>query len=340
MNTLKEKIHYAGRSAGLVKNLLTGGYIHCNIQLTHRCNFKCQICDFWKVEHQKEKELNLREIEIISEKLSRFGTLAVSLAGGEPTLREDLESIIGIIARHHFPIMITNGWFINNENAGRLWQAGLQEISVSLDYAVKEKHDAMRNKQGAFDRAVHALDILNRERPSKRNRVHMISVLMEDNIDEVEDMIRLARDLGITYMVNLYSFQRGKKSERLPRKEVSEHLLMLKMKYPNFVSLSSYIKGFDMAINNGGIGGCKAGKYFMNIDNYGNVARCTETTEIPVGNLLTEKPRDIKAKLLQAQRENNCAQCWTSCRGWAEQMHGPSYIKSWREFLITIQDYD
>ncbi|MGE5679736.1 MAG: radical SAM protein, partial [Bacillota bacterium] len=228
MDTLKDKFHYASRSIGLVKNLLTGGYIHCNIQLTHRCNFKCQICDFWKAEHQKEKELSLSEVEVISKKLSRFGTLAVSLAGGEPMLREDLESIIGVIARHHFPIMITNGWFIDNKNAERLWSAGLQEISVSVDYSSKEKHDAMRNKQGAFDNAVKALKILNEKRPSKKNRVHMISVLMEDNIDEVEDMIRLAKELGVTYMVNLYSFQRGRKSERLPKREVSEQLLSLK----------------------------------------------------------------------------------------------------------------
>lgn len=340
MNIIKKKVHYTFRSLGLVMNLLTGGYIHCNIQLTHRCNFRCQICDFWKVDHQKEKELSLSEIELISEKLSRFGTLAVSLAGGEPTLRTDIDIIIGIFARHHFPIMITNGWFIDNENAERLWKSGLQEISVSLDYASKEKHDTMRNKPGAFEHAVNALKILNEKRPSARNRVHMISVLMEDNIDEIEEMIRLAGDFGVTYMVNLYSFQRGKKSERLPKKDVSEHLLMLKKKYPNFVSLSSYIKGFDRAIRNGGIDGCKAGKYFMNIDNYGNAARCTETTELPVGNILHETPEEIKKKLLEAQRLNNCGQCWTSCRGWAELMHGPDHIKSWREFYTTVKDYE
>jgi len=97
--------------------------------------------------------------------------------------------------------MITNGWFINKENARALWSAGLQEISVSVDYANAARHDTMRGCAGAFEKATTALRLLHDHRPALRNRVHMISVLMDDNIEEIEKMILLAKELGVTYMV-------------------------------------------------------------------------------------------------------------------------------------------
>ncbi len=337
MNTLRESLHYAHRGLGLVANLALDRCVHCNLQVTHRCNFRCQICDFWKVKHAKERELSLREIETITDKLAEYGTLAISLAGGEPMLRDDLLEVIRIVARKHFPIMITNGWFVTRENAYALWAAGLQEISVSVDYADARKHDAMRGHRGAFERSVQALKILHESRYSQRNRVHMISVLMEDNVEDIEKLILLARTLGVTYMVNLYSYQRGKKKERSPDRLVSEHLVRLKKKYPHFVSLTSYLERMDQAIQRGGVDNCQAGRYFMNVDNYGNIARCTETTDSPVGNLLRESPENIRQELLHLQSRDRCAQCWTSCRGWAELMHGPSRLRSWKEFYTTVQ---
>jgi len=336
---IREKLHYARRAFRLVKNLVCKGYIHCNLQITDRCIFKCQICDFWKKEHKEEKELSLAEIAIISEKLSRFGTLAISLAGGEPMVREDLFHIIKIIAAYHFPIMITNGWYISDDNAYGLWESGLQEISVSVDYADPEKHDRLRGKEGAFERAVEALRLLREKRPSLRNRVHMISVLLDDNCEEIEKLLLLSKKIGVTYMVNLYSYQRGRKRERLPKEMISHHLLNLKRKYPHFVSLTSYLTRIDTAIQYGGINDCKAGRFYMNIDNYGNVARCTETTDMPVGNIIHEDAESIKNKLFNAQNTNSCAQCWTSCRGFAESMHGPNRVRAWKEFFISVKDY-
>ena len=78
----------------------------------------------------------------------------------------------------------------------------------------------------------------------------------------------------------------------------------------------------------------------MNIDNYGNVARCTETTDTPVGNLIAESPQQIRQRLLAQQTQDKCSQCWTSCRGWAELMHGPKRLRSWKEFYITVQPVD
>lgn len=184
-----------------------------------------------------------------------------------------------------------------------------------------------------------ALELLNRYRPDRRNRVHMITVLMDDNLEEIEPLIKLSRDLGVTYMVNLYSWNRGSKRPRLPEGSVTDVLLGLKARYPDFVTLTTYIEHLDRAIAEGGIGNCKTGRLLLNIDNRGNVARCTERIDEPVGNILTEDAFEIRKRLWKVQRENDCSQCWTSCRGFAESMFLPPRLRQYREFYRSVKSH-
>jgi len=337
---MRDTLHYHYRCLRLAANMLGRNLIHCNLQVTYRCNFRCRICDFWKDSYDKSHELSLEDIRLIARKLARLGTLIVSLAGGEPLIREDLCQVIRTLNQEgHFPILITNGWFVDERTARDILRAGLQEISVSVDYADPARHDAQRGHKGAWERAVHALELLNRFRPTKRNRVHMITVLMGDNLDDVEELIRLSRRLGVTYMVNLYSSNRGSKQPRPPQVPVTRRLLDLKARYPEFVTLTSYIEHLDRAIARGGIGNCQTGRLLLNIDNHGNAARCTETLDEPVGNILGEDVMSIRDRLRAVQRTRPCAQCWTSCRGFAECMYKTPRLRQLREFYVSVRPH-
>jgi MoaA/NifB/PqqE/SkfB family radical SAM enzyme len=339
-DAVAKELHYQYRSARLGLGFLTGRFIHCNLQITYRCNLKCKICDFWKPEYEGRSELSLSEIKIIGKKLSRLGTLILSLAGGEPLIREDIFDVITALNKaNHFPILITNGWFVDQTVARDILRAGLQEISVSVDYSDPARHDAMRGKKGSWARAIRALELLNRARPDARNRVHMITVLMDDNIDDVENMMKIARELGVTYMVNLYSYNRGAKKGRLPRAGVTEKLLELKRRYPEFITLTTYLEHLDQAIVEGGIGDCQTGRLLMNIDSVGNVARCTETLGEPVGNILREDIENIRRKLNERQKTSECNQCWTSCRGFAESLRKPPMFRQLREFYVSVKPH-
>ena len=338
--TLRKELHYQYRSLRLAWGFLTGRVINCNLQLSYHCNFKCQICDFWKERHDRADELSLDDIRLIGRKLNQLGTIIISLAGGEPLIREDLYDIIKILNDSgHFPILITNGWYVDQTVARDILRAGLQEISVSVDYADLAKHDAQRGQKGSWDRAIEALELFHKNRPDKRNRVHMISVLMDDNLDDIEPLIQLSREIGVTYMVNLYSWNRGTKAPRLPDRSVTEHLLELKRKYPEFINLTTYLEHFDQAIAEGGVGNCRTGRLLMNIDNYGNVARCTERLDEPVGNILTDDIFAIRRRLWNACDTQECAQCWTSCRGFAESMQMKPRMRQYREFIHSVKPH-
>jgi MoaA/NifB/PqqE/SkfB family radical SAM enzyme len=165
----------------------------------------------------------------------------------------------------------------------------------------------------------------------------MITVLMDDNLEEVEPLLQLCRDLGVTYFINLYSSGRGTKLSRAPGGNVSEKLLELKSRYPEFISLTSYVEQFDQAIGEGGIGNCHAGTLTFNIGSRGEVSRCIDTIDEPVGNILTDEVTDLRDRLQKAQKKGSCAHCWTSCRGSVESLYKPPRIRQFREFCVSVR---
>ena len=307
-------MHDAIKRIKFMSSFMRRRLMHLNLQVLYQCNFKCRICDFWKKEYSKMPKLSLAQMEVITEKLRGVGPLIVSIGGGEPLIHRDLIGIIKLLARDHFPVMICNGWYVTPEKARAMWQAGLHEISVSVDYADPKRHDEQRGKPGAFDRALRALDALHKTRTNRMQRVHMISVVMDDNLDQIEPLIKLAKDIGVTYLVTMYSSGRGKKEDIAARADISRHLLDLRRRYPNFAAIRGYLSRFSQAASEG-VDPCFAGKNLFNIDCQGNVTRCIDRLDLVAGNILTDDFPPIEQALLRQFENNDCKDCWTSCRG-------------------------
>jgi radical SAM protein with 4Fe4S-binding SPASM domain len=283
--------------------------------------------------------MSLEAVQTVARKLSYLGPQIISIGGGEPMLHHDLVRIAEVLSRDHIPVMITNGWYMTPELARALFSVGMYEVSVSIDYADPGKHDRQRGKKGAFDRAVNALRILQENRVRPFQRVHMISVVMEDNVNEIENLILLARELGVTYLVTLYSSKRGDQPLGSVHSGLSHHLLSLKEKYPEFVSLQGYLAKFSQANAEGGIAPCYAGANLMNIDSQGNVTTCIDRLEDPAGNILTGDIKVIRTTLRARQRANTCARCWTSCRGSIEtMMYGKPRMMNLRDYYGMTRD--
>jgi MoaA/NifB/PqqE/SkfB family radical SAM enzyme len=303
--------------------------VHCNLQILYECNFQCRICDFWQSPYTHAPKMTLDQIKSIEKKLNEIGPQIISIGGGEPLLHKDIIDMVNILSKNHFPVMICNGWYVTPEMAADLFSAGIYEISISVDYSDPARHDSQRGKEGAFQKAIDALKILNDHRVHPHQRVHMISVVMDDNIEEIEPLIQMCKNMGITYLVSLYSNNRGIKTARFPSDSVSDHLLALKKKYKEFVSLRGYLAEFSKAITDQGIGPCYAGKNLLNIDCRGNVTLCIDDLSGTVGNILTDDMGNIKKALLREYRNNDCKNCWTSCRGSIEAfLYGNGFLKN------------
>jgi MoaA/NifB/PqqE/SkfB family radical SAM enzyme len=258
-----------------------------------------------------------------SRKLAQMGSMFVSLAGGEPLLRPDLPQIAREVARHHLPFVTTSGWLATPELAEELFDAGLWGVSVSIDYADPQRHDKSRGVPGAFDRAVAALKYFSRARKHAWQRVNLICVLLHNNEDQIEDLIRLAAEHDAYFMVQPYGVRKTGSPRFVNQLDgISTRMLALKDRHRNFLSNRVFLSRFDQALQEG-VPGCRAGEAFFNIDSCGDIAICVEERAHAVANLYRDHPADIVRALNAHARQNTCTACWYNCRGEVEMLYHP-----------------
>jgi MoaA/NifB/PqqE/SkfB family radical SAM enzyme len=295
--------------------------VWCAWQVTYRCNFRCRFCGYWHDPMGLAPEPMVADYAAGARKLASFGTLLVSLAGGEPLLRTDLPEIVHEIGRYHFPFVTTNGWFVTPQVARDLMQAGAWGVSVSIDYADPLRHDRRRGMDGAWEQAWRAVELLSAARVHRFQRVNVIAVLMDDNIDDVEPLLAMAAKRQAYFMVQPYGrLKTGSNAYAHSDGAVAPRLLELHRRWRNFLSNPYYLGRFDQFLH-GGVPQCGAGRAFFNIDSAGDIAICVERRDRPLANLYRDIPQIIHQRLRDASRGNRCAGCWYNCRGETESLY-------------------
>lgn len=312
------------KKVNLARAWLTRRPVWCAWQVNYRCNYRCAFCHYWNDPMGDLPELSVADFAAGSRKLADLGALLISLAGGEPLIRPDIVDIVAAVAKWHFPFITTNGWFSTPELADELFAAGLWGVSVSLDYPDAERHDRRRGRPGAFERALAALEHFNAARRYKWQRVNWMSVLLDDNFDTLETMIQMAAARGAYFMVQPYGVRKTGARSFVHQGDagVSERLLALRRKYPNFLSNPYFLQKFDAALN-GGVPNCRAGTGFFSIDSSGDISVCVEERAHPVANLLRDSAAEIVQRLRNDKAARTCTACWYNCRGEIESLYDP-----------------
>ncbi|MEE8576327.1 MAG: radical SAM protein [candidate division Zixibacteria bacterium] len=81
--------------------------MNASVITTYRCNAKCHMCNIWKFPTDIEEELTPDIIAKLPGGLGR-----INLTGGEPTLREDIDELVGILYKKCQKVEIsTNGYY-------------------------------------------------------------------------------------------------------------------------------------------------------------------------------------------------------------------------------------
>ncbi|MDP2305875.1 MAG: radical SAM protein [Pseudomonadota bacterium] len=301
------------------------------VQVTNRCNMKCPFCDFWP-NGAPLQELTTDDFRRFASELATVGTFLVSIEGGEPLVRPDLPEIVAAFARAgHLPVLYTNGWFVDEARAAALSDAGVHQVGVSIDFPDAARHDAMRRTPGAFDRAVAAVERL--EATIGARRVHLMTVLMRQNQDDLEALLALSAGLGVRHQVTLLSddgFRRGKLEEASrPDARAMAVLPALARRHRHLTSFSSYLDGMPRFLAGAELPRCRAGIQSFNVDHTGNVAACIETIDAPVGNVRDTPLAALLARLVERDTGNGCQKCWTLCRGMAQAMGEGGGARDW-----------
>jgi hypothetical protein len=103
---------------------------------------------------------------------------------------------------------------------------------------------------------------------------------------------------------------------------LSSGLLALKKARPALRSSRAYLSRFDEARGTG-VGSCRAGRAFLNVDHRGRVSQCIEFTGEAhcAGELRTGSGPDAYGRLRQITEGNACRQCWSAARGEVEVLY-------------------
>jgi len=128
------------------------------------CNIKCVMCNHWRRDEYLRSFLTTDRLMKLGEELAELGTEMVSWSGGEPTLRRDLPEIIGRYRELGIAsTMVSNGTRMTEEFAGRLVQAGLEEVALSIESSDPATHDKVVGQEGAWQKLTDGVRHLRRD---------------------------------------------------------------------------------------------------------------------------------------------------------------------------------
>jgi radical SAM protein with 4Fe4S-binding SPASM domain len=154
---IKERDVYLDR---LERKMLLGGRpINGQIDLTYRCNLKCQHCFITREENKKE--LSFEEVISIINKIREAGCLWLSFSGGEVFLREDFLDIYAYARKKGFLVTIlTNGTLITENRADYLANLPPSCIDITLNGITEKVYEEVTQVKGSFEQVMQAIKLL------------------------------------------------------------------------------------------------------------------------------------------------------------------------------------
>jgi len=162
-------------------------------EVTRTCNLSCIHCRAAAQDRPYENELSTEECFRVMDRIAETAKPILILTGGEPLMRKDIFELASYGNDKGFRMtMAPNGTLVTAENARKMVESGIQRISVSLDGATAESHDAFRRMPGAFDGALRGI----RHAREAGLEFQINTTITRGNLEEVPRLLDLAVSLG------------------------------------------------------------------------------------------------------------------------------------------------
>jgi cyclic pyranopterin phosphate synthase len=168
------------------------------ISVTDRCNMRCRYCmpEAEYVWLPRESILTFEEIDRLAGIFASLGVRKIRLTGGEPLLRHDLATLVGLLGRHERieDLALTTNGILLARWAETLHRAGLRRVTVSLDTLRPERMVSFARSA----RHAEVLEGIEAARVAGFESVKLNAVLIhEHNDDEILDLLEFARERGL-----------------------------------------------------------------------------------------------------------------------------------------------
>lgn len=274
-----------------------------SIEVTKRCNARCNFCNYWKTNDRDE-------LTDFTDVVRRFDPLVVVLTGGEPMLRRDLLSIVKSIKDlpgFRYVTLLTHGGFLAERKVLDLLAAGVNQVNISMNYP-DARQDEERGIPGLFERLSNTVP---RMAAAGCRAFSLSSMLMVDNMHEAEGLIRLAHRWGVNIAFSGYNdMKNGNGSHFVPPERIHEleavcrRIIELKRELGNVLTADWFFEKLPEFYVKRDMPGCTAGRGMIHISPKGMVQPCAELPA--VGHYSQFVAKDYPGP--------NCGGCFDSCR--------------------------
>lgn len=280
-----------------------------HFEVTLRCNARCSFCDYWRT----SAATRATEASSFADAARFFNPMLVTFTGGEPLLRADLEDLVSAVARAirlKYIMLITHGAMLTPERARSLWQAGVNQFNVSLDY-LDGRHDGARGIPGLTRKL---FDTLPRLRALGIDNVRFNTVIRNDNLDQIRPIVDRAAELGCGVNLSVYTDAKNGNREflidegHLAQLDALVHeLLAFKRRRRGVITNSDYyLEQLPRYVRGEMREPCQSGIRTIHVDPTGHVKRCPDF------------PTDFHWRDYRAYQPIDCNACYYACRGEAQ----------------------
>ncbi|MBN1781019.1 radical SAM protein [bacterium] len=310
---------------GLMLAKLTGGRFYIRFHITHRCNYQCRMCD--QRNQHMDRELDLTEIRRVAERVAQLKAFHIVITGGEPFLRPDLPDIIAAFKNHHFSVRVqTNGGpQVTHDRFMACVQAGLQDISVSMDTLDKKVQDDICKSHDVVDNALRTLQMSRHILPYGISQANIVA--SKYNFTELPDLVRFFSEKGIyTYITPvMIADMKGRKDQYQFRsrdtqfrpedmdpdiiRRVMDELIDLRRHGMGLTNSTRYLKDYKAYLLTGQSNWrCEAGTLSLDILPDGRFTICKE--KAPIGHILDHDfPEFIHSDLFRQMANKTIGAC-------------------------------
>ncbi len=291
--------------AQYLRNRLRGRPLLVSLEMTRHCNAGCDFCDDWRTRHSPR----LGDVVAMVHELQ---PVVLALTGGEPLVEKRLPELVRAIKasrRFIYVYVVTNGSLLDEALAARLFAAGLDQLSISMNY-LDERHDAERHLPGLH---AHLTELIPRL-ASRGDTVVLNTVIMRDNLDQIVPIARAALAWGVLVSYSCYSpFKNGNRGhavapeEKAALQQVVSELRDHQRRHGNLTNSRFYLERIVPYFENDTrLPGCRAGNEFLQLTPDGRVRQCAEFSPF------------VDYRDWRGMAPTSCSRCWSACRGEAE----------------------
>lgn len=301
--------------------------------ITYNCNSKCKTCNIWK--KKPKKELSLKEIQKILHNTPFIQWL--SLTGGEPFLRNDIEKIAEAAAENSqlFALSIPSNGSLPKQifkKTKKICRAGIPKtaVSISID-GPQHIHNKVRGIN-CWKKAMQSFFLLKEVEEEFKNFNAFAEITISPfNIESLEETIQSLRREGVkeneihfTFMHFSNHYYGNKEMEKMAvnfKKKLKKELPKIKKRSSRFNS-ETIIRNSFLTLAKPELKNpvkCTAGTGSCFLDCYGNVFPCVLLGK-KMGNL-KKYNYSLEKLFIEKQAEtmpfiDKCNGCWIPCEAY------------------------